>query len=397
MSKLDKIIRLSKQVLDMYKYRKLSKKYIDDPKYKDMWLISERGVEAKDNGFTFFKYLRTSHPDINAWYVIDSSCRVDYEKVKPYGNIIEFNSIDHKIAFMLCKYAISTHTGYLEPWSYKLYKMVIDRNDEKFFVFMQHGVIFADLSEYLNGSNKFDLFITTTNREYEYLSSDVYGFDQGVVVKTGIARYDNLLDFEVKKQILLMPTWRKGLVVPSYMNKGIGDKGEFMKSDYFNLWNSLINNEKLIGMLEAYDTDLVFYPHFEMQPYLDCFDLASDRIVFADKDNYDVQTLLKESKMMITDLSSVLFDMAYMKKPVIYYQKVKEDCYKDGYMDFETEAFGELVFEEDILVDHIEYYFKCNFEMKKEYEKRVDDTFSYRDSKNSERIYEEILKLSKKK
>ena len=395
MSKLEKITRLSKQALDMYKYKKLSKKYIDDPKYKDMWLISERGVEAKDNGFAFFKYLRTNHPEVNAWYVIDPSYELDYEKVKPYGNIIEFNSLDHKIAFILCKYAISTHTGYLEPWSYTLYKMLIDRNDEKFFVFMQHGVIFANLSDYLNGSNKFDLFITTTKREYEYLSSDVYGFDDGVVVKTGIARYDNLLDFKTKNQILLMPTWRKGLVIPSYMNKGVGDKEAFKKSDYFKAWNSFINNKRLVKMLDDNDIDLIFYPHFEMQPYLDCFDMSSDRVVFADKDKYDVQTLLKESKMMITDLSSVLFDMAYMKKPVIYYQKVKEDCYREGYMDFATEAFGELVFEEGDLMDCLEYYFENDFVMKKEFEDRVDATFTYRDSKNSQRIYEEILKLKK--
>src|SRR3712207_1816459 len=155
---------------------------------------------------------------------------------------------------------------------------------------MQHGVIFADLSEYLNGSSRFDLFITTTNREYEFLCSDTYGFEKGVVVKTGIARYDNLLNFSTKNQILLMPTWRKGLVVPSYTNKGVGDKEMFKESDYFKSWNSLINNDILIDILEESDTNLIFYPHFEMQPYLDCFEVKSDKVVFADKDNYDVQT-----------------------------------------------------------------------------------------------------------
>src|SRR3712207_3131061 len=192
-----------------------------------------------------------------------------------------------------------------------------------------------------------------------------------------------------------MPTWRKGLVVPSYTNKGVGDKEMFKESDYFKSWNSLINNDTLIGILEESNTNLIFYPHFEMQPYLDCFEVKSDRVIFADKDNYDVQTLLKESKMMITDLSSVLFDMAYMKKPVIYYQKVKEDCYKDGYLDFETEAFGELVFDEAELIKNLKYYFENNFVMKKIYEDRVNETFTYRDSNNSQRIYEEIIKLKK--
>ena len=64
-------------------------------------------------------------------------------------------------------------------------------------------------------------------------------------------------------------------------------------------------------------------------------------------------------------------------------------------MDFSTEAFGELVFEEGDLMDCLEYYFENDFVMKKEFEDRVDATFTYRDSKNSQRIYEEILKLKK--
>ena len=46
-------------------------------------------------------------------------------------------------------------------------------------------------------------------------------------------------------------------------------------------------------------------------------------------------------------------------------------------------------------MDCLEYYFENDFVMKKEFEDRVDATFTYRDSKNSQRIYEEILKLKK--
>lgn len=46
----------------------------------------------------------------------------------------------------------------------------------------------------------------------------------------------------------------------------------------------------------------------------------SKEIEIAKFKDYDVQQLLIELRILITDFSSVFFDFAYMKKPVIYYQ-----------------------------------------------------------------------------
>lgn len=394
MSLLKKITRLSRQAIEMIKFNKKAKSFENNEKYKNMWLISERGVEAKDNGYVFFKYLREKHPEINAHYLIDSSYKMDYDKVKDLGNIIEYNSDEHKIAFLLCKYAISTHTGFLEPWSYKLYKKILDKNNTKKYIFLQHGVIMNDVSVDVNSKNMLDLFITTTKREYESICGENYGFKDGVVVQTGLARYDNLNEFTTKKQILLMPTWRKGIITPSYLNEGKGDEEIFVESDYFKSLESLLNNDSLIELLENTNVELIFYPHYEMQPYKNRFEIKSEKVIMADKDQFDVQTLLKESMLMITDFSSVAFDFAYMRKPLIYYQNVPDDRYKDGYFDYKEDGFGELIFDEDELINVLKSYFENNFRMKEKYLNRVDNSFNIRDDKNSERIYNEIRKLS---
>lgn len=397
MNTLKKIFRLSLQCLEMFSFFIKAKKQVNNAKYKNMWLISERGVEAKDNGYVFFKYLRENHPEINVHYVIDSSHKNDYERVKKFGNIIEFGSDEHKIAFILCKYAISTHSGYLEPWSYKLFKLLLDRKNKKSFVFLQHGIILSDLSEYINSSMFIDLFITTTTREYESLCGEKYGFSKGVVQRTGLARYDNLHDFNVKKQILLMPTWRKTIIKPSYTKSESNDKDKiiFMNSDYYKMLNSLINNKKLIELLEINDIQMIFYPHFEIQPYKSSFSVNSDKIIIADKEKFEVQELLKSSALLITDYSSVAFDFAYMKKPVLYYQKFKDDKYNVGYFDYKLDGFGEQIFEEDKLVDVIGEYLMNNFVMKSKYTNRVDACFDIRDRKNCERIYQAILRIEK--
>ena len=39
-------------------------------KYRELWLVCERGNDARDNGYWFYRYLKEKHPEINARYVI---------------------------------------------------------------------------------------------------------------------------------------------------------------------------------------------------------------------------------------------------------------------------------------------------------------------------------------
>lgn len=40
--------------------------------YRDVWLISERGYDARDNGYHLFKYINLNHPEVNIYYVIET-------------------------------------------------------------------------------------------------------------------------------------------------------------------------------------------------------------------------------------------------------------------------------------------------------------------------------------
>lgn len=395
LKKIKKIISLSIQAIDMIIYYIISRFYKNNPKYKNMWLISERGTEAKDNGYVFFKYLRDNHPDINVYYLIDSSFKNDYHKVKHLKNIIEYNSFEHKIAFLLCDKAISSHIGFLEPWSYKLYKLILDRKSDKKYVILQHGIINHDLSNiYSKKATKADLFITSTNNEYlSIANNNSYGYFKNEVVNTGLARFDLLNDdTNTKNQLLLMPTWRKDIVNPSYIKKKTLNDSVFLNSNYFKKYNSLLNNKTLHKLLKEYNYNLVFYPHYEIQQYLKYFSSDNTNIIIASKEQYDVQTLLKESKLLITDYSSVFFDFAYMKKPIIYYQ-FDEGHYKKGYFDHKKDGFGDVINKEDEVIESIKTLFDSDFKMKQEYIDRVDNCFTFIDNNNCERIYKEIIKL----
>ena len=75
---------------------------------RDIYLISERGTDARDNGFWFYKYLRERHSDLEVYYVIDKQS-ADYSKVAAYGNIVQHKSLKHYLLFIAARYKISTH------------------------------------------------------------------------------------------------------------------------------------------------------------------------------------------------------------------------------------------------------------------------------------------------
>ena len=346
----------------------------------NIWLISERGYEARDNSYHFYRYLKENHPEINVRYVISKNSP-DIDKIV-VSDIVYYGSKMHYILFLTSELLISTHImGYSPDMSlfwrldkYNLLKIYGKR------IFLQHGVIQNYMPSLSKKTTKLDLFITSARKEYEYILEN-YGYDESNLKCTGLARYDKLINNE-KNQILIMPTFRKWLC---YTN-------DFTKSDYFVRWNSLLNNEKLISYLEKNNLMLYFYPHFEMQKYLSNFNSKSKNVVIASIHDYDVQKLLIESKLLVTDYSSIFFDFAYMKKPIVYYQfdkeKFRSNHYNKGYFDYQKDGFGPVrINENDVVKDII------NFQ--KKYLDRVDSFFIYNDANNCNRIYKEIVNLIK--
>ena len=42
-------------------------------KYRDIWIISERGDDARDNGYYFFEYLMSQRNRPDVYYIIDKN------------------------------------------------------------------------------------------------------------------------------------------------------------------------------------------------------------------------------------------------------------------------------------------------------------------------------------
>lgn len=359
------------------------------PEMRNIWLVSERGDDARDNGFFFFKYMIKNHPEIKVFYVIDNKSSDSHRIIQDYS--IEKNSFRHFIFFALCRVRISSHAWGGDVPEVDYYrKLGFYKHTKKKWIFLQHGITKDFLPSLCYPVIRPDVFVCGADPEWRYIHNS-FRHPEGVVQYTGLARYDSLCDFVEKDQVLIMPTFRKFL-------QGLSEI-EFCNESYYSFWQSFLESPDLSSLLEKYKLNLLFYPHYEMQRYVNLFHGGSGRVIIADFNHFDVQTLLKESKLMITDYSSVFFDFSYMKKPVIFYQfdrnrYINEHYdYTKGYFNYDTMAPGKVVFEEKELLRELEKVINLNFEVDNEYSIRRDSFFQKSDQHNCDRIYDAITDL----
>lgn len=361
---------------------------------KDIWLICEDGQEARDNGYHLFKYIKKNHPQINVYYAINKkSC--DYNKIKEYGNIIQYGSLKHWIYYLAADKNISTQKAGNPnaPLFYFLQVYGILKNKR---VFLQHGIIMNNNKFLHYNETKLSLFVCGAKNEFDYVCKN-FGYPDGTVKYLGLARYDNLYNYNVnRKQIVLMPTWREWLAKDVNI---LGKKEKFTNTNYFKRYNSLINNEKLIEYIEKNNIVLYFFPHRNMQKLIKYFETKSKNIKLVTANEMEIQDLIKESALMITDYSSVNMDFAYMRKPLIYYQFDKEEFrsrqYEEGYFSYENDGFGPVIESEEDVVQKIIEYIDKNYEVEEIYKNRMNDYFELHDQNNCRRNYEAICELEK--
>ena len=361
-------------------------------KRPDMWLICEDYNEARDNGYWLYKYIREEHPEQDCVYAINKKS-VDYKKVKDLGEVIQYGGYKHWVYYLAADKNISSQKGG-KPNAAICYVLEVYGILKNKRAFLQHGVICSDMPWCYYENTKMSLFVCGAKKEYDFIK-DTYGYPEGYVKYLGLTRFDGLHDFKVKKnQILVMPTWREWIGTPTSISKEMDDMTSFTSTEYFKTWNGFLNSDKIAEILEKNNLEMLFYPHRQMQPYIDEFSTGSDRITIADWKKYDVQQLLKESAFLITDLSSIFMDFGYMRKPLLYYQfdmeKFRKAQYQQGYFEYDRDGFGPVCKTLDEVETQLERYAENGLRIEDEYKKREEEFFPLWDTDNCKRNYEAI-------
>ena len=386
MKRLKEIIKLISimQIIDVFLFPFIwIISLVYKPFFKDIWLIEENPNEACDNGYIFFKYLRKTRKDLNVYYVINKRSK-DYDKVKSLGNIIYHKSLKHFIYYLNAKKIIVTQK-YANPSPalfHILHKFNIIKTPR---IFLGHGITKDDAKMFYYDRCKFRLFICGAEKEYEYVKN-TFGYPKENVIYTGLARFDNLnLNNNINKFILVYPTWR------NYINNQ--NDFDYFMGNYYNL----LDNELLVNILEKNNIKLKLVLHKNMKKYDINYKTLSDNITINHNEDVNIQDLINRTDLLITDFSSLYFDIVYRKRPIIYYQfdydKYRKNQLEEGYFSYEKDGFGDVFENSDLIVNKIKYYIDNNFKIEDEYSKRMDSFFARKDKENCKRILEEIEKL----
>lgn len=361
---------------------------------KDIWLISERKDEAEDNGYHLYKYIRENHPEQKVFYLINKKSPA-YSKIEKYETIIQYNSLKHYIYYFLCDKHISAFQFFGVPETPFLWKLEEKGLIRKKKIFLQHGITKEKLPFLMYKNTKYKLFICGAETEYKYIQEN-YGYPDENVKYLGFCRFDNLHNYKTKNQILLMPTWRQWIGMTNEDSNIEEESSNFIKTQYYKVYNSFINSKELHQVLEKTNTELVFYPHPEMQRFVRLFKCNHSNIRIMDRKNCNLQEVLKESKLLITDYSSIAFDCAYMRKPLIYYQFDQEKYYQGhfekGYFDCERDGFGQVVKNENKLVKLISDILLERYDSNS-FRERAIRFFPLYDINNCKRNYYEIKNI----
>lgn len=359
---------------------------------KKIILISEYPHKAQDNGLHLFNYLNIEHKDkFDCFYIINKDSK-DIKNLESFKKqIITFKSKEHFEIILKADMILHTHssnyalpliTSFMENY-YKDIKKI----------FLQHGIIGERNLAYLYGKDTnptfTDKFIVSSIREKKIVEKEL-GYAPEDILLTGLARFDSLLEgnsteksFNLKNNILIMPSWRQG-------EDSLSDN-EFIKTDFYKEFSSLLNNPKFISMIEKYSLTVSFYLHTNFQKYRHLF--YSDFISIKREGDDSVQNLLKNNGVLITDFSSVGLDFSLLDRPVLYYQF--DTSLKESRKQKKNFLPGPIIKNQNSLLRTIEKKIKKNnlSPIYKIFRKR--NLYYYNDTNAKKRIVDEILKLLK--
>lgn len=224
-----------------------------------------------------------------------------------------------------------------------------------------------------------------------------YGWKDENIIKINLPRWDkyNLLNISetINKSIFVMFTWRSI------------NKNQKISPFYLNNIYTLLTNDLLKKNLKKKKIKLYFSYHRYLS---DIYFNNSKR--YLNKYKYikliqqnEISMVLCQTDLVVTDFSSILFEMIYRRKPFIFYipdidEPKLEEIYKTDYYNLiNSIKNGTIRFENKYAninktIDKIIYYINNNFQLEKKL-KKFYDSFSFKKGNNIKKFMNYLKSL----
>ncbi|HBI73569.1 MAG TPA: CDP-glycerol:glycerophosphate glycerophosphotransferase, partial [Lachnospiraceae bacterium] len=209
--------------------------------------------------------------------------------------------------------------------------------------------------------------------EYGYPRNDILHRDNKEEIAARIRK--KLKIPEGKKTILYAPTWRD--------NEYYGH-GKYKFALHLDL--------RLLRKELGEDYVVLLRTHYFIADSLDVTGVEDFAINVSKYD--DISELYLVSDMLITDYSSVFFDFANLKRPILFYT-YDLDKYRDMirgfYLDIETEVPGPLLYTNEEVVEAIKHIEDISSEYQEKYDAFYERFCSLEDGHAAEKIAREVF------
>lgn len=199
------------------------------------------------------------------------------------------------------------------------------------YIFLGHGVTYIKsylYRDYLSPT-MYNKILLPPCKKFIKLALDA-GWKRENIIKIGYPRWDSYDSFSNspindERAIFLMFTWRKM------------KKGRRISNEYFNSLTKLLNNRELNINLNKNNVKLFFCFHHSLKDKIVInTNKHNIRIISQNK----ISSVLKNSSLIITDFSSILFDAIVQRKPLILFIP---DCLDPNLENIYTSEYYETI------------------------------------------------------
>ncbi len=384
-------IRKNNRVFAYYLYHKFFTKL----SVKENWVICESffGKSYSDSPKYIYEYLCKNYPGKYRFiWVVNRGTKIPYSPTK-----VKRFSIRYCYYLARCKYDVFNvrqpewmrkreGNVFLETWHGTPLKKLVFDQEEVMGASPLYKAQFYKQSrvwDYLVAANKFSseafksaFLFDKEMLEYGYPRNDILHSKDKEILAADLRKKLHIP--EGKKTILYAPTWR--------------DDEYYGRGEYkFALKLDLRLLKKELGE----DYVVLLRTHYFIADSLDVTGLEDFAFNVSKYD--DISELYLISDLLITDYSSVFFDYANLKRPILFYT-YDLDKYRDMlrgfYMDIETEVPGPLLFTNEEVVEAIRNIDDISVEYQEKYDGFYERFCGLEDGHAAENVAKKVFNLS---
>ncbi|MBF7019880.1 CDP-glycerol glycerophosphotransferase family protein [Staphylococcus sp. 18_1_E_LY] len=394
-----KTYQFSKPKNQRFRQKKIQKNIFTKLPIKDNTILYESflGKNYSDSPKSIFKYLLENEP--NKWkhiWVLNNKELVEKEPEFKNNNVKIINRFSWKYFYYVTVSKYFVLNMRQPKWLYKKAEQVIlstwHGTPLKRLVFDMENVTSANRNykkDFYNQSRNWD-YLIAANKYSENIFESAFMYPRENILTYGYPRNDILTNHteEYKKQIkeqLGLPSSKKVILyAPTWRDDEFHSVGNYK----FKLQIDLDQLRKEVGK----EYVIALRMHYFIS---DNMDLKGYEGFAYDFSKYnDINDLYIASDMLITDYSSVFFDYAILRKPILFYTydlDKYQNMLRGFYIDVNKELPGPLLLSNDEVIESIKNINKVNEEYKNKYEEFYKKFCYLEDGNASKRVVKTVF------